>query len=129
VKTLALYRGTDCLVPQVLHARAWYRRLFGLLVLPRLRTGQGLLIEPCASVHTLGMRYPLDLLFLSRDGQVLGWRQSVAPWRAAAQRGARSTLELPAGTLAAFSLRVGEQLHWHPVSDAAPAPAADGGLQ
>jgi uncharacterized membrane protein (UPF0127 family) len=129
VKTLALYRGTDCLVPQVLHARAWYRRLFGLLVLPRLRKGQGLLIEPCASVHTLGMRYPLDLLFLSRDGQVLGWRESVAPWRAASQRGARSTLELPAGTLAAFSLRVGEQLHWHPVPDAAPVPAADGGLQ
>ncbi len=129
MKTLALYRGTHCLVPQVRHARAWYRRLFGLLVLPRLRSGQGLLIEPCASVHTLGMRYPLDLLFLSRDGQVLGWREHVQPWRAAAQRGARSTLELPAGTLAALSLRVGEQLHWHPVPAVTPAHVADGGLQ
>lgn len=129
MKTLALYRGTHCLVPQVRHARAWYRRLFGLLVLPRLRDGQGLLIEPCASVHTLGMRYPLDLLFLSGEGQVLGWREAVPPWRAAAQRGARSTLELPAGTLATLSLRVGERLHWRPVPDPSPVRAANGDLR
>lgn len=117
MKTLSLLRGSTCLVPHVLHARYWHQRLFGLLLLPRLGQGHGLLIEPCASVHTLGMRYPLDLLFLSPDNQVLGWRENLAPWRAASLRGARSTLELPAGALTAMAPQIGERLRWQ----AAPA--------
>lgn len=128
MKTLALLRGSTCLVPHVLHARHWHQRLFGLLVLPRLAEGHGLLIEPCASIHTLGMRYPLDLLFLSRDGQVLGWRENLAPWRAASLRGARSTLELPAGSLAAIAPRTGERLQWREVPRLDQTQATSGGL-
>ncbi len=128
MKTLALHRGAQCLVPQVRHARHWHQRLFGLLVLPRLQPGQGLLIEPCASVHTLGMRYPLDLLFLSSSNQVLGWRENVAPWRAASQRGARSTLELPTGSIAQLAPRTGETLQWIAVPGTARAQQPSGGL-
>lgn len=128
MKTLSLLRGSTCLVPHVLHARYWHQRLFGLLALPRLTEGHGLLIEPCASIHTLGMRYPLDLLFLSRGNQVLGWRENLAPWRAASLRGARSTLELPAGALATISPRTGEQLQWQESPNLARTHATPGGL-
>lgn len=114
MRTLALYRGEHCLLPRVLHARRWYQRLRGLLGRPPLRSGQGLLIEPCNSVHTLAMTYPLDLLFLDRSNRVLGWREQLRPWRAAGWRGARSTLELPAGSLAAIAPVTGETLHWRP---------------
>lgn len=128
MKALALHRGTQCLVPRVRHARYWHQRLFGLLVLPPLGEGEGLLIEPCASIHTFGMRYPLDILFLSRSHQVLGWREHLAPWRAAAFRGARSTLELPAGALARMAPQVGEQLQWIGRTDAIQAHEPSGGL-
>jgi uncharacterized membrane protein (UPF0127 family) len=116
VRTLALYRGEHCLLAQVHHARRWHQRLRGLLGRPPLQCGQGLLIEPCNSVHTLAMGYALDLLFLDRGNRVLGWREQVRPWRAAGWRGARSTLELPAGSLAAIAPVIGEVLHWLPPS-------------
>lgn len=116
MKTLALYRGTHCLLPRVQHARRWHQRLRGLLGRPPLQAGQGLLIEPCNCVHTLAMGYALDLLFLGAGNQVLGWREELQPWRAAGLRGARSTLELPAGSLAAIAPVIGEVLHWQRTS-------------
>lgn len=99
MKTCALYRDNEPLLHCVWQATHWHQRLRGLLLRPPLQSGQGMLITPCASVHTLGMGYPLDLLFLDEQHRVMGWRGAVAPWRAAGCRGARSTLEMPAGSL------------------------------
>jgi uncharacterized protein len=71
-------------------------RLLGLALLDRDRAGEGLLIPGCRSVHTLGMRFPLDLLFLERDGQVIELRRSVPPGRIARNQDADAVLELPA---------------------------------
>jgi uncharacterized membrane protein (UPF0127 family) len=70
-------------------------RLLGLGGLDRERAGAGLLIPGCASVHTCGMRFALDLVFLDGDGRVLGVRRGVGPGRLAWQRGARAVLEIP----------------------------------
>jgi uncharacterized membrane protein (UPF0127 family) len=70
-------------------------RLLGLAMLPVERVGSGLLLPRCASVHTFGMRFALDLVFLDREGRVLGVRRAVAPRRLAGQRGAAAVLELP----------------------------------
>lgn len=101
-------------VPLAWRADRWWTRLRGLLFRAPLDAGggEGLLITPCASVHTLGMRYPLDLVFLDRAQRVVGWRQGVAPWRMAACRQATSTLELNAGALAAIQPRLGEHWRW-----------------
>jgi uncharacterized membrane protein (UPF0127 family) len=72
-------------------------RLLGLSRLDREAAGPGLLIPRCASVHTFGMRFPLDLVFLDRRGRVLGTRRDVPPRRLIwAQTGAAAVLELPA---------------------------------
>ncbi|MGN0863800.1 MAG: DUF192 domain-containing protein, partial [Stenotrophomonas koreensis] len=94
MQRLALYRQGHCLLADVGHARYWHQRARGLLARPRLQPGQGLLIEPCASVHTCFMGYALDLVFLDRGNRVLGWREHLPPWRAAGLRGAHATLEL-----------------------------------
>lgn len=74
-------------------------RLLGLAHLDLDEVGPGLLIPRCSSVHTFGMRFPLDLLFLDRDGAVLDRRWSLPPSRIACCRGAASVLELPAQPL------------------------------
>jgi uncharacterized membrane protein (UPF0127 family) len=71
-------------------------RLLGLAHLDREQAGPGLLITRCWSVHTFGMRFPLDLYFLGEDGEVVAVRRQVPAWRLAFCGRARAVLELPA---------------------------------
>jgi hypothetical protein len=74
-----------------------FARLLGLAHLDRDRAGAGLLIPRCRSVHTFGMRFDLDLLFLDRGGAVVSARLAVPPRRLIRpQSGAFAVLELPA---------------------------------
>src|SRR5436309_15364330 len=72
-------------------------RLRGLLGRDGLEQGEGLLLRPASSIHTFFMRFPIDAVFLDRGLVVLGIADSVEPWRAASQRGAKAILELSAG--------------------------------
>jgi uncharacterized protein len=76
-------------------AKGFRTRLLGLSWRDRSQAGPGLLIPRCASVHTFGMRFPLDLYFLDGEGQVISVRRRVPPRRVAWQRGARKVLEIP----------------------------------
>jgi hypothetical protein len=72
-------------------------RLLGLALLDRELAGPGLLIPRCGSVHTFGMRFPLDVLFLDRDRRALSRRLRVGAGRLLAERRAAAVLERPAG--------------------------------
>lgn len=72
-------------------------RLLGLAGLDREEAGAGLLLPRCRSVHTFGLRFALDLVFLGPDDEVRSIRRGVPPRRIASDRGAASILELPAG--------------------------------
>ena len=86
------------------------KRRTGLLKHERLEAGQGLWIVPCESVHTFFMRFPIDLVYLTRDRKVRKTRASVAPWRMSACLPAHSVLELPAGTVERTGTERGDQL-------------------
>lgn len=90
-------------------ARSFWARLRGLLGCPPLRSGQGLWIAPCNWIHTLGMGFSIDVLYLDREGQVLRVTSGMHPnrigplvWRA------NSVVELPAGTIEGTGTRVGD---------------------
>jgi uncharacterized membrane protein (UPF0127 family) len=94
-------------------ADRWLTRLRGLLGRPEPAVGEGLLLFPCGSVHMLGMRYPIDVAFLDREGRVLAAYPALRPgFHAAGCRGARYTLELRAGTLASTGTVPGDRLQW-----------------
>ena len=79
-------------------ANHYFTRLRGLLgrTLPE---GGGLLLSPCNCIHTFGMRYEIDAVYLDRTGLVLRVDDSLPAGIACkAQKGARYVLELPAGT-------------------------------
>mgnify|MGYP003787007487 CR=1 FL=1 len=92
-------------------------RMVGLLGRRALPDGQGLLIVPCAAVHTVGMRFPLDLVFLDAAGHVLRCVAGVPPGRFGVWGGrlARQTLEVQAGWLDLAALD-GARLDWRPAS-------------
>lgn len=70
-------------------------RLLGLALLDRHRSPEGLLIPRCRSVHTFGMRFPLDLLFLGSDCEPLIAVREVGPGHRVRVPEARAVLELP----------------------------------
>lgn len=76
-------------------ARSYRRRLLGLaLGGPR----HALLIPRCRSVHTFGMRFPLDLVWLDRKGRVVAIDRRVPPNRVVARPAAWAVVEAPAGS-------------------------------
>lgn len=88
----------DLQLGRVRVARSFATRAVGLLRTPSLSPGEGLLIVPCRGVHTLGMRYPLDLIYLDDQGRILLVKANVAPWRLGPTlRRGFAVLELPTG--------------------------------
>ena len=93
------------------HATRMWERLVGLLGTPVLHTGEGLVLEPCNSVHMWGMRYPLDVIFADVEGCVLGVVQDLRPWRVTRiYRGARMAVELPVGVVERTGTCLGDKL-------------------
>jgi uncharacterized membrane protein (UPF0127 family) len=85
-------------------------RMRGLLGRRSLPAGEGLLIRPAPSVHTFFMRFPIDVVFLSRAGEVLKVSADVGPWRARSCRGAYAVLELAAGEAERRGVTVGDHI-------------------
>jgi uncharacterized membrane protein (UPF0127 family) len=73
-------------------------RLLGLARLEKGDAGPGLLIENCRSVHTFGVRFPLDLVFLDERGRPLALHRAVAPRRILSFRRATHVVEFPSRT-------------------------------
>ena len=82
----------------------------GLLGRGSLAEGEGLWIAPCEAVHTFGMRFPIDIVFLGRSHRVLKIREAVPRGRIAVCLRAHSVLELPAGTVRRTGTEAGDQL-------------------
>ena len=83
MKLGAIYRRGECLVPRVWRAVSLWETTRGLLGRPALQSDEGMLIHDCRLVHTVGMRYALDLVFLDRAGKVRKLVSKVAPLRMA----------------------------------------------
>lgn len=90
-----------------------WTRLRGLLGLAPgdFRNGLGLWIVPCRGVHTLGMGFPIDVVYLDRAQTVVHIQHSLQPWRFSPIRmTAASVLELPCGTAATTSTAIGDRI-------------------
>lgn len=74
--------------------------------------GDALIIDPCSSIHMFFMRFPIDVLYVNREGEIVRIQESIKPWRIGPlyTRGARYVVELPAGTVRASGTRVGDRL-------------------
>jgi hypothetical protein len=89
-------------------------RKTGLLKHERLDSGEGLWITPCEGVHTAGMKFAIDVLFLNKKRKVVKIRPAMPRWRLALCLWAHSVLELPSGTAAATNTAAGDQLELEP---------------
>ena len=86
----------------------------GLLGRDGLNPGEGLWILPCEAIHTFGMRFPIDLVYVDRKLRVRKVRSAVGPWRLSGCLFAHSVIELPAGAVQATRTGPGDTLEFSP---------------
>lgn len=109
-----LLRDGQCLVERAGGAFAWWSRLRGLLFRKPLAEdgSEALLIRPCNSIHTLGMRYVLDVVFIDRNGTVVQVNEGIRPWRACLGRGAHAVIEFHHGAARRLGIAQGDRIEW-----------------
>lgn len=112
MQLVTLYRidDGDLLIQKLSVAQSWMERTVGLLNRSSLAADEALMINRCRWVHSFGMRFPIDLLFVDSQLTIvhaqalLQHRVSPIVWRA------RHTIELPHGCIKNNALRVGQRL-------------------
>ncbi|MBU2850165.1 DUF192 domain-containing protein [Acidithiobacillus ferrivorans] len=105
-------RDGQVLWSEVQMAASFLDRLQGLLGKAELSDQQGLWLIACGSVHTVGMCFPIDVIFLDADLRILACHPDVSAWRMKSCRGARTTLEVVAGGVERHGVVPGQCLRW-----------------
>ncbi|HMP77076.1 MAG TPA: DUF192 domain-containing protein [Kiritimatiellia bacterium] len=101
----------DVLIERLHIAATPWRRLRGLLGRTELAAGEGLLIRPCGGIHTTGMRFAIDVIFLDRAGTVLRVVRDLRPCRICpGPRGTCAVLEVQSGWLPPTAIPEGIRL-------------------
>lgn len=96
---------------RIREARSFFTRGRGLMLAPGLDEGEGLLIDPCSSIHTFFMRFPIDVLYVDRSGTIVRADGVMKPWRIGPVfTGSRWVVELPPGTIDATGTQKGDKL-------------------
>jgi uncharacterized membrane protein (UPF0127 family) len=91
-------------------ARTSAHRRRGLLGRDELARGSALVITRCNAVHTVGMRFPIDVAFVDRNLRVRKVVRDLGPWRIAGSLPSSLAIEFPAGALAPGLLTVGDEI-------------------
>lgn len=92
----------------VWYAATFMQRMIGMLGGKGSKAGECLVIAPCCDIHTLGMRWEIDVAFVSVEGRVLMARRRLAPFRRVRCKGAFAVVERRAQDTPWFGL--GESL-------------------
>lgn len=100
------------IIPNGLRTSNMWDRMRGLLGRRQLDADQGLWISPCPSVHTIGMRYPIDVVFMDRQGKVKKITHNLKPMKLSSCAGAFAVLELNEGMANQLQITTGMELQW-----------------
>lgn len=92
------------------------KRSKGLLGRSKLLPGEGLWIVPCEAVHTFGMQFAIDLIYLDRRRRIRKIRRNLRPWRFSGCLVAHSVVELAAGSIHAEMADIGDLVEFSPAS-------------
>ena len=113
-------RSTGAIIAtRVVWGQGAWRRLVGLLFREEVTPDEGIWFPTCAAIHLVGMRVPLDVIFLDEHARVLRTQLRVPRHHVVRCCGASSTIELGAGALSRAEVRIGDRLV---LEDAAPQP-------
>jgi uncharacterized membrane protein (UPF0127 family) len=99
------------LATKVRKADNFFTRLVGLLKRTHLGPEEALWLMPSKGIHTIGMKFPIDVVFLTKSNEVIGLISGMPPYRISSVhfRG-YSVIELPNGTIRKSRTEIGDKL-------------------
>ncbi|NSW83225.1 MAG: DUF192 domain-containing protein [Syntrophothermus sp.] len=99
------------LAERAVYAGTFWSRFRGWMGNKTAEFGEALLLDPCRSVHTFWMRFPIDVVFVSADGLVVHVIEKMEPFRfSPVVRRAKLVIELPPGVVSRTGTRAGDRL-------------------
>lgn len=104
--------GVPALCIEVVLANSFGKRLKGLL---GEKAPRPLLLYPCTQIHTIGIKFPIDVIYFNADFKILAVSENVLPGRIEPRvSGSRYVLELPSGFVAAHHLSLNSSAVFRP---------------
>lgn len=110
-KRMNIYNSTKntLISDKVEVAKTFWTRTCGLIPRKEILKGESLMIEPCCSVHTFFMRFPIDIIFVDRENKVIALYENVGRNKALPiHPGAKYVIELCAGEISALNVEKGD---------------------
>lgn len=104
---MKVYNSTqnNLIADEVEVADNFITRTFGLIPKSSLKSGEGLVIKPCCSIHTFFMRFAIDVLFVNKKNEIIALYENVKPWRSLPiHLASHYVIELPAGEITAKNI-------------------------
>lgn len=99
----------NIIADQAAYADTFISRLRGLMFRNNFNKGEALVIIPCNSIHTFWMKFPIDVVFLSKENTVIYIIENFQPNKISPLfRKAHSVVELPIGTIKECSIKQGD---------------------
>lgn len=99
------------LATRVERAATFFDRTIGLLARARMHPDEGLWLERCRAIHTIGMRLCIDVIFVDQQRRIVGIHRDVKPFRLALMcSAAADVIELGAGAIAGCDILIGDRL-------------------
>ena len=97
-------------------ANSVFKRMVGLLNRRVFAQGEGLLLDRCYGIHTIGMRFPIDVLFLDKELRVIRTVPALPPFRTCVVKQAVYVLELPVGSIQRSQTTAGDQIQMRTIA-------------
>jgi uncharacterized membrane protein (UPF0127 family) len=98
---------------EIEQADSFLKRLKGLMFKKMPITETGLHLKPCDSIHMFFMRFPIDVVFLNENNQIVKAVPAIQPWKMIFPvKGAVSAVELPEGTIRKYAISEGEKIEF-----------------
>ena len=102
------------LAQEVMLAEKFWSRFKGLMGTSKLPENKALLIKPCSSIHTWFMKYPIDVIFLDYNNQVVHILHAIVPYRfSPLVRSAKAVVKLPAGRCYQTGTKTGDLVKFY----------------
>ncbi len=103
--------GGEVIAGKVREAKSFFARMKGLLGVKKIGNDEGMLLTPCRQVHTFGMKFDIDVLFLSKTGEIIHMEASMAPDNAGPFiKDCYQVLELKSGEAGKKKIAVGKRV-------------------
>jgi uncharacterized membrane protein (UPF0127 family) len=89
----------------------FFQRMKGLIGRDSIKEGEALFIKPCKSIHTFGMKFKIDAIFLDKENKVIALKKDLKPNRLSPiYLKASSVIELPSGTIDKAEIKIEDKL-------------------